>query len=46
MKEGKIMKIERYVNGKRITFDQIKRYTIKNKTVDATVERVIRREGR
>lgn len=40
------MKIERYVNGKRITFDQIKRYTVKNKSIDAAVERVIKREAK
>lgn len=40
------MKIERYVNGKKITFDQMKRYTVKNKTVDAMVERVIKRESK
>ncbi|MDO5479435.1 MAG: hypothetical protein Q4G23_09780 [Clostridia bacterium] len=40
------MKVERYVQGKKVTFDQIKKYTIKNKAVDMAVERVIRREGR
>lgn len=40
------MKIERYVNGKKITFDQMKRYTVKNKTVDAMVERVVKRESK
>ena len=37
---------QRYVNGKKITFDQMKRYTVKNRTVDAAVERVIKRESR
>lgn len=40
------MKVERYVNGKRITFDQMKRYTVKNKSVDAAIERVMKREGK
>ena len=40
------MKVERYVQGKRVTLDQIKKYTIKNKTVDNMVERVIKRETR
>ena len=40
------MKVERYVQGKRVTLDQIKKYTIKNKTVDNMVERVIKRESR
>ena len=46
LKEGIALKIERYVNGKKITFDQMKRYTVKNRTVDAAVERVIKRESR
>lgn len=40
------MKVERYVQGKRVTLDQMKKYTIKNKTVDNMVERVIKRESR
>lgn len=40
------MHVERYVNGKKVTLDQMKKYTFKNKTVDTLVERVIRREER
>ncbi len=40
------MKIERYVAGKRVTLDQIKKYTIKNKAVDMAVEKVIKRESK
>ena len=31
------MRVERYVSGKKMTLDQIKKFTIKNKTVDITI---------
>lgn len=40
------MKVERYVAGKRVTLDQIKKYTIKNKVVDMAVDRVNKRENK
>lgn len=40
------MYVERYVGGKKMTLDQMKKYTIKKKAVDMAVERVIKRESR
>ena len=45
-KGGFFMKVERYVGGKKLSLDQIKKYTVKNKTVDMMFERVVKREGR
>ena len=38
------MKVERYVGGKKLSLDQIKKYTVKNKTVDMVFERVVNRK--
>lgn len=45
-KGGFFVKVERYVGGKKLSLEQIKKYTVKNKTVDMLFERVVKRESR
>ncbi|MDP4133923.1 MAG: hypothetical protein Q8882_07920 [Bacillota bacterium] len=38
------MKIERYIDGKKVTLDQLKKHSFNNRVIDRTIERVSRRE--